>query len=53
MKYEIREDAADRFRLFLSKLMRVPKHEIDEKEREYQEQREVEKQQGSRKTTRP
>ena len=37
MTHEIREDAADRFLSFLSKLVRVPKHEIDEKEREYQE----------------
>ena len=41
MKHEISEDAADRFRSFLSKLVRVPKHEIDEKEREYQKKREA------------
>ena len=39
--HEIRKDAEDRFRLFLSKLVRVPKHEIDEKEREYQQERQA------------
>lgn len=43
MKHEIREDAAERFRSFLSKLVRVPRREIDEKEREYQAQRKAER----------
>ena len=43
MTHEIRADAPDRFRAFLSKLVRVPKHEIDEKEREYLKQRKTEK----------
>ena len=51
MTHEIREDAADRFRSFLSKLVRVPKHEIDEKEREYQKQRKSETSDRSTKNT--
>ena len=41
MTHEIRKDAEDRFRSFISKLVRVPKHEIDEKEREYQRDRKL------------
>lgn len=48
-EHEIREDAENRFKSFLHKLVRVPKHEIDEKEREYQEQRKAEKANHARK----
>lgn len=35
-------DSADRFGNFLKRLVGVPKHEIDEQEREYQESRKTE-----------
>ncbi len=42
-EHESRENAENKFRSFLQKLVRVPRREIDEKEREYQEQRQREK----------
>ena len=38
-----KNDAAGRFRSLLTKLARVPKLELDEKKREYQERRETAK----------
>ena len=43
MTHEIRKDAEDRFQSFISKLVRVPKHEIEREERVYQQQRKAEK----------